>query len=68
MNKESLNHVVVFASSYFEYVKLKSFFEKVNASVTPLPLRRSTSASTRRLRRCRGGWRVSTTDSTASCC
>ena len=32
-NKETMTKVVLFTNSYFEYVKLKSFLERVNASV-----------------------------------
>ena len=32
-NKESLSKVVIFVNSYIEYVKLKTFLERVNASV-----------------------------------
>lgn len=31
-NKESNTKVVIFVSSYFEYVKLKTFLQRVNAS------------------------------------
>lgn len=32
-NSDQMNKIVLFVNSYFEFVKLKSFLQKVNASV-----------------------------------
>jgi len=40
-----MSKVVLFTNSYFEYVKLKSFLEKVNASVTYHLFRHNTYAN-----------------------
>jgi U3 small nucleolar RNA-associated protein 25 len=66
-NKESLTKVVLFVSSYFEYVKLKTFLERVNASVAILLSRHNLSVSIRRRARCRVGWLASTKASSEFC-
>ncbi len=66
-NKESLTKIVLFTSSYFEYVKLKAFLEKVNASVRRMLFRLNAFVSTLRLKRCKAGLQNLTPISSESC-